>query len=668
MLRRSVLEISSRKYYARVPRRITSQQIPPFFSSRKEFSAASQQNTSQGSGSTGKPSNSGSFMSKFIVGGVVIGAAVMTAYQTGYLDQIIVKEPHSSSEPTRTGVVDLGVEVPVLKSEETGVVDSLVVPVPKSGDSHETGVSDLRERAGLPDSEDPNESSSNVEHKTEPRSDFPHVEDLREKKVKNQFPVKDIADLTPEESAVPIQEKDLPPYPHISTASNDQITDSGTSSEGNIDMKDQEAIPSMEQNHGVPTISKTILDNTVPEKSNMDTVGITKDGPGKDLEPPGSLVDAYYLTDKGDQTTAASSNGQGIGGDKHFSKEKEASVSTIEDLNGAYISNDGKLVLDFLQAIHAAEKRQAELDAHAFSEQKRIMKEKYEKELKDARVKELMYAEEAAMLEKELNQERAKLAATIKSLQEKAEEKLKTELEQKERESELELKKALELAKAELAAAIASEKASHIEKIAEANLHIDALCMAFYARSEEARQTHSVHKLALGALALEDALSKGLPIQTEIVVLHKYLDGIDKDSLLALVLSSLPEETRNHGTDTVLQLNQKFDDLKATLRHFSLIPPGGGGILAHSLANVASRLKVKQGDQSGDGIESVINRVESYLAQGQLVEAADALEDGVRGSEAAEIIVDWVKQARNRAIAEQALTLLQSYATSVSLT
>lgn len=668
MLRRSVLEISSRKYYARVPRRITSQQIPPFFSSRKEFSAASQQNASQGSGSTGKPSNSGSFMSKFIVGGVVIGAAVMTAYQTGYLDQIIVKEPHSSSEPTRTGVVDLGVEVPVLKSEETGVVDSLVVPVPKSGDSQETGVSDLRERAGLPDSEDPNESSSNVEHKIEPRSDFPHVEDLREKKVKNQFPVKDIADLTPEESAVPIQEKDLPPYPHISTTSNDQITDSGTSSEGNIDMKDQEAIPSMEQNHGVPTISKTILDNTVPEKSNMDTVGIAKDGPGKDLEPPGSLVDAYYLTDKGDQTTAASSNGQGIGGDKHFSKEKEASVSTIEDLNGAYISNDGKLVLDFLQAIHAAEKRQAELDAHAFSEQKRIMKEKYEKELKDARVKELMYAEEAAMLEKELNKERAKLAATIKSLQEKAEEKLKTELEQKERESELELKKALELAKAELAAAIASEKASHIEKIAEANLHIDALCMAFYARSEEARQTHSVHKLALGALALEDALSKGLPIQTEIVVLHKYLDGIDKDSLLALVLSSLPEETRNHGTDTVLKLNQKFDDLKATLRHFSLIPPGGGGILAHSLANVASRLKVKEGDQSGDGIESVINRVESYLAQGQLVEAADALEDGVRGSEAAEIIVDWVKQARNRAIAEQALTLLQSYATSVSLT
>ncbi|KAJ9697734.1 hypothetical protein PVL29_007045 [Vitis rotundifolia] len=115
--------------------------------------------------------------------------------------------------------------------------------MPKSGDSQETGVSDLRERAGLPDSEDPDESSSNVVHKTEPHSDFLHAEDLRAKKVKNQVPVKDMADLTPEESNVPIQEKNLPPCPHISTTSNDQITDSGTSSEGNTDMKDQEAIP-----------------------------------------------------------------------------------------------------------------------------------------------------------------------------------------------------------------------------------------------------------------------------------------------------------------------------------------------------------------------------------------------------------------------------------------
>ena len=60
-----------------------------------------------------------------------------------------------------------------------------------------------------------------------------------------------------------------------------------------------------------------------------------------------------------------------------------------------------------------------------------------------------------------------------------------------------------------------------------------------------------------GAVALEDALSKGLPIQTEIDTLRSYLDGGDKDPILDLVLSSLPEETRKNGTDTLLQLNHK---------------------------------------------------------------------------------------------------------------
>lgn len=60
-----------------------------------------------------------------------------------------------------------------------------------------------------------------------------------------------------------------------------------------------------------------------------------------------------------------------------------------------------------------------------------------------------------------------------------------------------------------------------------------------------------------GALALEDALSKGLPIQREIEALYASFDGIDRDSLLDLALSSLPRETLNEGTDTILQLNQK---------------------------------------------------------------------------------------------------------------
>lgn len=288
--------------------------------------------------------------------------------------------------------------------------------------------------------------------------------------------------------------------------------------------------------------------------------------------------------------------------------------------------------------------------------------------LKDAAARELMLAEEAAMMDKELKRERAKAALALKSLQEKMEQKLKIELDQKETEAELKLQNVQELAKAELNAALANEKAAQIEKMAEANININALCMAFYARSEEARQSHAAQSFALRALALEDALSKGLPIQTEIASLQSNLEGIDKDSVLDLVLASLPEETLNKGTDTQLQLKQKFDSLKGTLRHFIFFPPGGRGILAHSVAHVASWLKVREADQSGDGIESVINKVESYLAEGKLADAAAFLEESVRGTEAAEIVAAWVKQARNRAISEQAVVLLQSYANSLSHT
>lgn len=71
-------------------------------------------------------------------------------------------------------------------------------------------------------------------------------------------------------------------------------------------------------------------------------------------------------------------------------------------------------------------------------------------------------------------------------------------------------------------------------------------------------------------------------------------------------------------------------------------------------------------DQSGDGIESVISKVENFLVQGKLAEAAEELEGGVQGSEAAQVVVEWVRQARNRAVVEQALSLLQSYASSIT--
>lgn len=647
MLRRSVLELSHRRPLKRIPRQVASQWTSPVVSSRKAFSTLPENGAAPKPGSPGSPQGSKGGFSRVLLVGAVIGATSIAAYQAGYLDQYLGQKKHNVSLDSS--------EIATSRKEEESI-QQLEEPIV----SH---------------NEEPSPSILSIEpeQKAKSHSDLYLSETTIETQGQNQTHIEDRSDIRVEDVPLAIQEKE--PQDSQSTemeASVDHSMTSGISSEGNLDKAESKAI---EQEEKVQTTLMETQSSAAPKEDEEKDVPPLQDHTAdsqenvqnESVEESGSLLDSYQLRDNADENNLSSLNQRY----EELSKGAEAFATAVEELNagnGGYLSKDGKLVFDFLQAIHAAEKRQAELDAHAFAEEKKALKDKYEKELRDSRVRELMRTEEAAILEKELKREKAKAASAINSLQERMEEKLKSELEHKEREAESKLRKAQELAKAELVAAIANEKAAQIEKMSEANLHINALCMAFYARTQEADKSHSVHKIALGALALEDALSKGFPIQKEIDALKTHSEGIEKDSVLDLVLSSLPEETRFHGTDTMMQLNQKFNALKGTLRHFSLIPPGGGGILTHSLARVASWLKVKEADQSGEGIESVICRVENHLSEGKLAEAASALEEGVKGSQAEEIVGDWVKQARNRAVTEQALLVLQSYATCISLT
>ncbi|KAI3909010.1 hypothetical protein MKW92_000084 [Papaver armeniacum] len=633
MLRRGMLE--SGRSIQRVYRQSKTTQLPYFLLSRKGFSSKPTTTTLQKPAGSPSPAASvgntppppppppkeapktGTWL-KIFFGSVAVGGAV-AAYQGGHLGYPFVKEEKPSNE-LYNAKKDVGLKEAgeLEKQVETSKLGSDLVNVEKNA----LGVPDVQGESNVSAQEDKVIDKESVAPQEDPILGETTTTTSSEVSLNDDLNKREIGDFV------------------ASTAVSQET-------ETNIVAQEAESIP-------------TSPDNLTLEEST--------EAPVVNASESSNALLAEYSLQKDEGSPTTSSNEKVTDVSVPFSEAKEVLLSTSDELKDAYISKDGKLVLDFLDALHAAERKQFELDAHVFSEEKRILKEKYEKELKDARARQLMYAEEAAMLEKELNKERVKFAANIKLLQEKAEEDLKRELERKENEAEAQLNKIQDLAKAKLAAAIANEKASQIEKMAEANLNINALCMAFLARSEESRQSHSVYKLALGTLALEDALSNGLPIQREVNVLRTYLDGIDKDSLLELVLSTLPEETLKHGTDTQFQLNQKFTTLKDTLRHYSLIPPGGGGILTHAIANVASSLKVKEDDPSGDGIESVISRVERLLAEGKLAEAAESLEKGVSGSKAEEIVGDWVIQARNRAIAEQALSVLQSYATAISLT
>ncbi|XP_047173871.1 uncharacterized protein LOC124841616 isoform X1 [Vigna umbellata] len=650
MLRRSILQISSRPALRTNPRRFVYQQIPLHLSSQRNFSSTSKPGGASASGSPGNPPESNGTLSKFFIGSVALGAAFLAAYQTGYLDQYLKKEHHSAAQEAHVNAT-----IEELKTVQHST-DQLISPNEKLNNENPT----VQLAEGKIDTH------------------FSQPEDVIEDQVDKLSPVQDKFNIAEDGIAAP-EENQLPEYSQSSLTSDDPSKESVVQSDGIIGIKGIEADNTPRPEKGVQNTFTSTQISSVPDENGTENIPSVQLGIqdseekkesalGKYIEQQPTLLEEYHLRNKSERNPAAYIYSHGFSENSHFPEGEEVLSGAMDELRGGYMSEDGKLVFDFLQAIHAAEKRQADLDAHVFNEEKKLLKEKYEKQLKDAAAMELMLAEEAAMLDKELKRERAKAALAIKSLQEKMEEKLKTELEQKEIEAELKLKQVQELAKAELNAAIANEKAAQIEKMAEAEVNINALCMAFYARSEEARQSHATQNFALRALALEDALSKGLPIEKEIASLQANLGGIDKDSVLDLVLASLPEETRSNGTDTQLQLKHKFEALKDSVRHFSFFPPGGGGILAHSLAHVASWLKVREDDQSGDGIESVINKVESYLAEGKLAEAADCLEESVRDTEAAEIVAGWARQARNRAISEQAVLLLQSYASSLSLT
>ncbi|XP_006652886.2 MICOS complex subunit MIC60 [Oryza brachyantha] len=623
MLRRCVRDLHSLRPLRRIPRPISSEvPSPACLRPRSKSTKASQQGSTQNTvpGPQGEPSRSGSSVSKVLLGTLVVGGAAMAAYQAGYIDHQFKDRIFPSTikvQNIRKKYEDLKAPSEQ-KDDEMQVVSDPNVDIVQNGNSRAHPPKDLPTE-GVAPQEIPTTGEEPVFSEEKERETLaqvmppvPHEHGVDTKPPSQDVPVIDIKPIVNDKAASEV----LP-----------EETDKTTS-----------AISP------VPSSSATV-DPSYHFHTDTDA---PKDPSSAGVNEHKSLAETYLLQEEPDNSKYTSAK---------ESKHDEA-IST-----GA--SDDRKIVLDIIEAIHAAERKQADADAYMYSEEKRKLKEKYEKELKDTRARELMYAEEAAILDKELKKEKVKSAAAIKELQENAEQKLRDELQRKDEEASQQVEKARELAKAELAAALAKEKASQIEQIAEANLNIDALCMAFYARSEETRQSHSVHKLALGTLALEDALSTGSPIRAEVDQLRKSLEGIDKDSLLELALSSVPEDVLEYGSDTPMELKQKFNSLKETIRHFSLIPAGGGGILTHAVAHVASSIKIKE-DQSGVGIESLLNRVENLIVNGDLSTAAEALEGGLQGSEAAEIASEWVKQARKRAIAEQTLTLLHSYASSIT--
>lgn len=136
-------------------------------------------------------------MSKIALGGAAIGAAILVAYQTGYLDQI-------SSD----------------KGQHDPLKEAKIGDVSRDGKSTQN----FGEQSDFPRSEETNKLTHHAEpaEKVETPSDIPHAEVLSERQVESPSQIQDNSVTAPEEGIIPGKEKDLPYNSHHNVASDNQ--------------------------------------------------------------------------------------------------------------------------------------------------------------------------------------------------------------------------------------------------------------------------------------------------------------------------------------------------------------------------------------------------------------------------------------------------------------
>jgi mitofilin len=66
------------------------------------------------------------------------------------------------------------------------------------------------------------------------------------------------------------------------------------------------------------------------------------------------------------------------------------------------------------------------------------------------------------------------------------------------------------------------------------------------------------------------------------------------------------------------------------------------------------------------GPDAALVVAKRLLAEGELAKAADTLAQSTRGTAAAAVVAGWCEQARQRAVADQALRMLRAHATTLA--
>ncbi|KAK3393858.1 mitochondrial inner membrane protein Mitofilin [Podospora didyma] len=161
--------------------------------------------------------------------------------------------------------------------------------------------------------------------------------------------------------------------------------------------------------------------------------------------------------------------------------------------------------------------------------------------------------------------------------------------------------------------------------------------------------------------SLEDA-AHPRPFIKELVALKEIASD---DPVVDAAIASIHPSAYQRGISTPGELVDRFRRVATEVRKASLLPEDAG-VASHASSYVLSKLLFKkQGLASGDDVESILTRTQTYLEEGDLDNAAREM-NGLSGW-AKTLSRDWLGEVRKVLEVQQALEVIQAEARLQSL-
>ncbi|KAG1448113.1 hypothetical protein G6F56_009040 [Rhizopus delemar] len=215
---------------------------------------------------------------------------------------------------------------------------------------------------------------------------------------------------------------------------------------------------------------------------------------------------------------------------------------------------------------------------------------------------------------------------------------------------------------------------SQIELVAAKQAELESLAQS---DAELLDDNRKAHQLIVAIDALKKAALSGQQTQFEVE-----LEAIKKlsvktpfaklgerqsDELLQLVASSVQKHVAQYGITSLAQLSERFEIVSREVRRAALIPDEESSMISHLLSIALSSLMFrKKGLVAGDDVESRLARAEHYLHTEKDLESATREINQLTGWPK-RLALDWLDAARRHLEVKQALEIMKSQASLISM-